>query len=189
MIITDHPFGEFVEACLAINLGYLALERFRYREAIKRIMAAAESHLQGMPEAYREDKAWKDLSGIRERGGPDTQILHFVYHWIFDFKLDRGIALMAAIIAFTTLVGRALYPTFATVWDSFPDWGDWLLFLFLLLTTALSAILIQVGQRCVHRVALIITENVGHLAKRYVNENKSAADQMVEFINELKQNH
>lgn len=189
MFITEHAFGELVEACLAINLGYLALERFRYREAIKRLLATADSHLEGMPDSYKDDKAWEDLSNIRQKPGPDAQsiFLHFIYQKMFSRGFDRGVAMGAAIVAFVTLAVRATSPTFDSFWLSFPSWSVWLLFLFLVATTILSAILIKVGQRCVQRVAMIVTENIRHLAGRYVKENKVAADKMVAFVRELQQ--
>lgn len=97
--------------------------------------------------------------------------------------------MIAAIVSFITLAVRATSPTFDDFWLLFPHWCSWLLFIFLVITTAVSAILIKVGQRCVHRVASIVTDNVRHLAVRYVNENKDAADKMLTFITDLQHEH
>lgn len=188
----EHPFGELVEACLAINLGYLALERFRYHEAIKRIVENAGTHLDGMPEAFKTDRAWEDLSNIRQKPGPGAQskFLHFMYQQIFSRGIDRKIATAAALVSFLTLIARAIHPNLGGVWASASALGgEWVLLLFLIVTTALSGLLIKVGQKCVNRVAQAVMENVIHLAKRYRDESKSEPEKMNAFITQLAQEH
>lgn len=87
MFVGDHAFGELVEAALAINLGYLALERFRYRDAIKKILATAGAHLEGMPDAYKSDKAWEDLSNLAKTAGP---ILSLIFSTTYIKKYSIG---------------------------------------------------------------------------------------------------
>jgi hypothetical protein len=62
-MLTDHTMGDLASATLAINLGYLALDRFRYRDSIVRMLATTHSHAAGMPEECHADKAWWAAAG------------------------------------------------------------------------------------------------------------------------------
>jgi hypothetical protein len=97
------------------------------------------------------------------------------------------VAIVAVVVGFLALVARAIYPSLDWLWAYAGTLGEWVLLVFLVLTTVFSAVLINIGQRCVHSVAQGIHENINHLARRYVEENKAAAQGMLAFTNELAQ--
>jgi hypothetical protein len=189
-MIMDHPFGDFLTACLAINLGYLALDRFRYRDGIRKILEQAGSHLEGMPEKYKRDKAWEDLHSTRTTPGPGTKspFLHFVYQKIFNRSIDRILAFAAVIVSFSVLFLRAGHPKIQLPYEEYitDGAGEVVILFFLLITTAISAFFIVVGRRCVKKVAEVVIENLGHLAKQYKDENQAAAEKMDALVDEMR---
>lgn len=195
-MIMEHAYGELLEACLAINLAYLALERFRYRDAIRKLLRMAMSHLEGMPEPYRGDKAWSDVTTMTKEEGPGpkaSRILKFVYKRIFNTSIDRALAMVAASAAFLLLVLRAMntsVPVITMIEIRIGAWGEWSFLFFMVATTILIAILIRMGQGCVHYVATNVIENIAHLAEHYKVHNQAAADAMLKFVQDVRsENH
>src|SRR5258706_11436334 len=100
-MLTDHNIGDLLQAGLAINVGYLALERFRYRDEIDRMLRNAEASLNGMPEGYREDKAWKDMNDLRRDRGPGRSnhaFLSVLNRSLFTCGWDRFTAVTGAAV-------------------------------------------------------------------------------------------
>jgi hypothetical protein len=189
-MILEHAYGELLEACLAVNLAYLALERFRYRDAIVEIIRKAKSYMNGMPPEYRTDKAWEDLAEITDEDGPAKKhfFLRFFYRKIFTYFIDRILITATVVIAFMVLALRAVAPTLFTA-SMQVTWWEWALTILFLFITAMTAYLVFIGRRCVRKVADVVMENTTHFAKIFKDKNKESADKMLEFVEEIRKNH
>jgi hypothetical protein len=187
-MIGEHAYGELLEACLAINLAYLALDRFRYREAITRIIEKADSHVAGIPEASHVDMAYENWTSVRNRRGPESPLLEFVYKRCLNNGLDRKVIAVAATLSFLVIIYRVFALGLPKV-VPFETYWEWPLVAYLIIVTAFTALMISIGRRCVHNVAENVIRNLDHLGEKYLKDNEPAFEAMEVFIEEVRQTH
>jgi hypothetical protein len=187
-MIGEHAFGELIEACLAINLAYLALDRFRYREAITRIIAKAESHVAGIPEASHVDMAYENWTSVRNKRGPSSPALEFVYKRCLNNGLDRKVITLAAALSFLVIIYRVIALGVPKVVPLEIYW-EWPLVVYLVIVTAFTSLMISIGRRCVNNVAENVIRNLDHLGEKYLKDNEPAFESMEVFIEEVRQTH
>lgn len=93
----DASLGDLAHATLVVSLGYLALDPFRYREAMEKMCQKAVRMAEGMPDQYKKDKAWADLKAL----APTPSM-----RWLFRRSIDRVIAFTCAAVAAAVLATR-----------------------------------------------------------------------------------
>jgi hypothetical protein len=170
---------DMAQACLAVSLGYLALDRFRYQDSIESLCRQADHFIEGMPPEYQKDKAWKDLRALQSDGNIRRLFLHGV---------DRIATITIAAYSFLTLLA---YPL-----DS--AWGlaslagalasgivAWVSLAMLSVGILTPVFFVWRGRKALGSVTATVETNVRHLAARYKENNAPVAEEMMKFVAQI----
>lgn len=172
-ILSDFPqLSSLAETTLAINLAYLNLQRFRYREQIRQ-RASSELDALGsesvLPKSILESDQFKEilyLARLKNNDGLDDTKNHkkifaaspsggwaFLYRFIFANHQDLGAAIMLSIFSTLILLAGTAEGIHAAPYFTKYATDGWALFYFVVLSMGLlfPMIFVLSGRRVVRK--------------------------------------
>jgi hypothetical protein len=166
--------GTIAQSCLATNLAYMALDRFRYRTIVKAKFEEAKRFVEKMPEHFKRDLAWKNIENVAEAAttGWTNPFGGWVYRYIFEKATDRAVCGLFALVA---LLIMALFAagTLAGSDLSMLNVGClWWFFILVAFGTIIPAAFIWLGRFALRVAVASIDNSITHLAERYREERK-----------------
>jgi hypothetical protein len=180
------------QAVLAINLAYVALDRFRYKAEIERRFANTQQQLPHLAETSKSDLAYKYLEGLgpgrREAWGPYL-LAHFFYVKVFEYGWDRKLSHFFSLVAILVLLMHAYYGLIVesagtTLMPAVPhrlDWiARWVLLIVLIAGIVLPGALLLAGRytiKCVIQRMMELEEHLGSLLRVSATEKVTATEQ------------
>jgi hypothetical protein len=98
------------QTVLAINMAYIALDRFRYGAQIQKKVQSAKDQIEGMPREYLGDLAWQNVQSIAAGDSPDSWTkgrLGYKLSWLIDKFTDVAAAYVFAASAAVVIIWQA----------------------------------------------------------------------------------
>jgi hypothetical protein len=168
------------QTVLALNMAYIALDRFRYRSQIENKFREAQSRTADMPRDYMDDLAWRNVESIAAgnsaKGWTAGQSGYWCYSGIFGRARDRKACYFFAAFAILVLLAQAYDSIFLSraATDGMPGWRsvvevpfDWTILIVLTLGVAAPPVFVLAGRYAVTCAEKSIEDNMSHLARRY----------------------
>jgi hypothetical protein len=98
------------QTALAVNMAYIALDRFRYRAKIQSKFSDAQSQSANMPREYLDDLAWRNVQSIATANSAKSwteRRMGYWFYWPIHRSLDRAASYAFATFAAGVILWRA----------------------------------------------------------------------------------
>lgn len=169
--------GTIAQSCLATNLAYMALDRFRYRTIVKAKFEEAKAVVEKMPEHFKRDLAWKNIENVAVAAptGWTNSFGSSVYRHVFEKARDRtvcGLFALCALLIMTLFTWGTLSGSDLCILTTA---FLWVFFILVLIGTVAPAGFIWLGRFALRIAVDSIDRSLTHLSERYRDERKPAA--------------
>jgi hypothetical protein len=179
------------QTSLALNMAYIALDRFRYRKKILERFTIEESRAADMPDGYRHDLAWQNVKTIAAGDSPKGWTVGRFGYWFYYLLFQKGVDIFAvyalAISSVLILLIRA-YAGLQIGGNSRLNEGtatyDWAAFAIVTVGIVAPVMFVLAGRYAVRCAERSIEDNMAHLAKRMLDEAQEDVDAKLERLME-----
>jgi hypothetical protein len=159
------------QTALAVNMAYIALDRFRYRSKIQQKFKDAESQSANMPKEYLDDLAWHNVQSIAAADSVKSWTEGRMGYWCY-WPIHRSIDRAASYIFATLAAGVILWRAWADVMGAnvtayFGEATlDWVVVAVLALGVMSPVLCVLGGRYAVVCAERSIEDNMRHLRRR-----------------------